>query len=155
MGIGLIATSRIHHLWIGYLTYGIGVGIGVAFTYVPMLAVVGGWFQRHRTSALGIAVSGIGAGTLIVAPSAAALIARVGWRESYVMMGVAATVLIAICGLISAPAPVHVVTGEFYVTSAIRSSKFILLYISSMLSSIAILYTFGLFAGLRARSRRE
>jgi MFS family permease len=114
MGAGLIATSRIHHLWIGYLTYGIGVGIGVAFTYIPMLAVVGGWFNRHRTSALGIAVSGIGAGTLIVAPSAAALIARVGWRESYVIMGIAAAILIAICGLISAPAPVHVITGEFY-----------------------------------------
>lgn len=138
MGFGLIATSRIHHLWIGYITYGIGVGIGVAFTYIPMLAVVGGWFNRHRTSALGIAVSGIGAGTLIVAPSAAALIAHVGWRESYVLMGLAATSLIIICAFISAPAPIHIVTGRFYVTSAIRTSKFILLYVSSMLSSIAI-----------------
>lgn len=138
MGFGLIATSRIHHLWIGYITYGIGVGIGVAFTYIPMLAVVGGWFNRHRTSALGIAVSGIGAGTLIVAPSAAALIAHVGWRESYVLMGLAATSLIIICAFISVPAPIHIVTGRFYVTSAIRTSKFILLYVSSMLSSIAI-----------------
>jgi MFS family permease len=142
MGCGLIATSRIHHLWIGYITYGIGVGIGVAFTYIPMLAVVGGWFNRHRTSALGIAVSGIGAGTLIVTPSAAALIERVGWRESYVMMGAAATILIVICALISAPAPIHSATGKFYITSAIRSSKFILLYISSMLSSIAIYVPF-------------
>jgi MFS family permease len=142
MGCGLIATSRIHHLWIGYITYGIGVGIGVAFTYIPMLAVVGGWFNRHRTSALGIAVSGIGAGTLIVTPSAAALIERVGWRESYVMMGAAATILIVICAFISAPAPIHIATGKFYVTSAIRSLKFILLYISSMLSSIAIYVPF-------------
>jgi MFS family permease len=142
MAFGLIATSFIHHLWIGYFTYGIGVGIGVAFTYIPMLSVVGGWFDRHRTSALGIAVSGIGAGTLIVTPSAAALIARVGWRESYVLMGVAATVLIIICAFISAPAPVHIAAGKFYVTSALRTSKFILLYISSMLSSIAIYVPF-------------
>jgi MFS family permease len=138
MGFGLIATSRIHHLWTGYFTYGSGIGVGVAFTYVPMLAVVGGWFDRHRTTALGIAVSGIGAGTLIVTPGAAALIAHVGWRESYVLMGIAATSLILVCAFISTPAPVHIVTGEFYVTSALRSSKFILLYISSMVSSIAI-----------------
>jgi MFS family permease len=73
-----------------------------------------------------------------VTPSAAALIARVGWRESYVIMGVAATILIIICAFISEPAPVHIATGKFYVTSALRTSKFILLYISSMLSSIAI-----------------
>jgi MFS family permease len=32
MGLGLCATSRIDHLWIAYFTYGIGVGVGVAFT---------------------------------------------------------------------------------------------------------------------------
>jgi len=142
MGIGLIATSRIHQLWTGYLTYGIGVGIGVAFTYIPMLAVVGGWFHLKRTTALGIAVSGIGAGTLIVAPAAAALIARVGWRESYVIMGLVATIMIAICAFIAAPPPVHLAPGKFYVTSALKTSKFILLYIASMLSSIAIYVPF-------------
>jgi MFS family permease len=142
MGSGLVATSYIHQLWTGYLTYGIGVGIGVAFTYIPMLAVVGGWFHRHRTAALGIAVSGIGAGTLIVAPAAAALIARVGWRESYVVMGLVATVMIVICAFIAVPAPVHEAQGKFYVTSALRTSRFFLLYISSMLSSIAIYVPF-------------
>jgi len=138
MGAGLVATACIHQLWTGYLTYGIGVGIGVAFTYIPMLAVVGGWFHRYRTAALGIAVSGIGAGTLIVAPTAAALIARVGWRESYVILGLVAALLLIICAFVAAPPPVHLVQGKFYVTSALRTSKFFLLYISSMLSSIAI-----------------
>jgi MFS family permease len=142
IGLGLISTSFINHLWMGYLTYGIGVGIGVAFTYIPMLAIVGGWFERHRTAALGIAVSGIGAGTLIVAPAAAALIARVGWRESYVIMGVAAASIIVICAFISAPPPSRLAIGRFYVTSALRSSKFILLYISSMLSTVAIYFPF-------------
>jgi len=142
IGLGLIATAFIHQLWMGYLTYGIGVGAGVAFTYIPMLAVVGGWFQRKRTAALGIAVSGIGAGTLIVAPAAAALIARVGWRESYVFMGIAAAFIIAACAFISAPPPIPLATGQFYVTSALRTSKFMLLYLSSMLSTVAIYFPF-------------
>lgn len=142
IGLGLIATAFIHQLWMGYLTYGIGVGIGVAFTYIPMLAVVGGWFQRQRTAALGIAVSGIGAGTLMVAPAAAALIARVGWRDSYIIMGIAAALIIAACAFTSAPPPIHLASGRFYVTSALRTSKFILLYLSSMLSTVAIYFPF-------------
>src|SRR5271155_5957865 len=46
MGIGLALTSVIDRLWLGYLTYGLGVGVGVACAYVPMVAVVGGWFLR-------------------------------------------------------------------------------------------------------------
>jgi MFS family permease len=53
---GLLLISRVHTLWAGHLTYGIGVGIGVACGYVPMVAVVGDWFERHRTFALGLAV---------------------------------------------------------------------------------------------------
>src|ERR1700720_3000556 len=59
MGVGLALTSMIDRLWLGYLTYGLGVGVGVACAYVPMVAVVGGWFLRRRNTALGIAVAGI------------------------------------------------------------------------------------------------
>ena len=74
MGLGLALTSMIDRLWLGYLTYGLGVGVGVACAYVPMVAVVGGWFLRRRNTALGIAVAGIGFGTVFGAPIAAALI---------------------------------------------------------------------------------
>src|SRR5450756_1344948 len=89
MSSGLLLTSRVHTLWAGYLTYGIGVGIGVACGYVPMVAVVGGRFERRRTFALGLAVAGIGTGTLVGGPLAGALISRYGWRTTYVIFGVA------------------------------------------------------------------
>src|SRR5258708_16160204 len=48
MGLGLGLTSMIDRLWFGYLTSRLGVGIGVACAYVPMVAVVGGWVIRLR-----------------------------------------------------------------------------------------------------------
>jgi MFS family permease len=97
--VGLLATSRVQSIWLGYLTYGLGVGIGVACCYVPMVAAVGGWFERRRTTALGVAVAGIGAGTLPVAPLPERLIAAHGWRRTYVLLAVGAAVLLAIAAI--------------------------------------------------------
>ena len=60
MGIGLYLTSLVQAIWVGFITYGVGVGTATACGYVPMVATVGGWFNKRRTLALGIAVSGIG-----------------------------------------------------------------------------------------------
>lgn len=141
MGAGLALTSIVDHLWVGYLTYGLGVGIGVACGYVPMLAVVGGWFTRKRSMALGIAVAGIGLGTLAMAPLAAALIEDFGWRPTYrILAVVSATVLIG-CALVArrppagAPAPI----GD---PSPIRSPAFAAMYVSGLFISLALFLVF-------------
>jgi MFS family permease len=90
LGIGLIATSWVDSIWVGYVTTGSGVarrGMCVR----PMVAVVGGWFVRQRTTALGVSVAGIGAGTLVLAPLSQALIESYGWRTAYVWMGIVGT----------------------------------------------------------------
>ena len=86
-GLGLVATSMAGSLPVALAAYGLGVGIGVACAYVPMVALVGGWFERRRTLALGVAVAGIGLGTLIVPPATAALIEAAGWRDAYLVHG--------------------------------------------------------------------
>ena len=68
------------------VAYGLGVGIGVACAYVPMVALVGGWFVERRTLALGVAVAGIGVGTLAFPPATAALIEEIGWRDAYLVL---------------------------------------------------------------------
>jgi MFS family permease len=142
IGLGLVMTSFIHHLWVGYLTYGVGVGVGIACGYVPTVAVVGGWFLRRRNTALGIAVAGIGCGTLVVAPIAAALIQRLGWRETFVVLGlVSATVLIACAFIVKRP-PVHVAMAPFRIREAIATPAFKLLYLSSLLSSMGFFTPF-------------
>lgn len=142
IGTGLILTSTIHRLWVGYLTYSVGVGVGVACGYVPTVAVVGGWFLRRRNTALGIAVAGIGCGTLAMAPIAAALIARFGWRTTDVILGICASLMLLGCAAVMKRPPVHVAPAEFRIGEALRSPAFAILYLSSMLSSMALFVPF-------------
>ncbi|CAB1074960.1 hypothetical protein D1AOALGA4SA_2780 [Olavius algarvensis Delta 1 endosymbiont] len=105
MGLGLYLTSLAGSLWVGYVTYGLGVGVGVACGYVPMLAVVGAWFEKRRTAALGVAVTGVGLGTLVVAPLAAALINQYGWRQTYAIFGISSAVGLIGCGFLTPRPP--------------------------------------------------
>lgn len=142
MGLGLILTSMIDRLWIGYFTYGIGVGVGVACAYVPMVAVVGGWFLRRRNTALGIAVAGIGFGTVCGAPIAAALIAPFGWRATYIVFAIATTAILLGCAYVAERPPVHVTPSRIRLADAIRTPAFRFLYGSSVLISMALFVPF-------------
>ena len=57
--------------------------MGIGLAYVPSVAAVQHWFTHHRVLAGGIAVSGIGAGNLLVPPLAAWWIELWGWRGAY------------------------------------------------------------------------
>ncbi|GBD24557.1 Oxalate:formate antiporter [bacterium HR29] len=90
---GLLVASRAQAVWQVYLSYSLFVGSGVAACYVPSIAAVQRWFVRRRAFASGIAVSGIGLGTIVVPPISSALIDAYGWRTAMVLTGIAAGVL--------------------------------------------------------------
>ena len=142
MGIGLLLTAQIHLLWLGFLTYSLGVGIGIACAYVPMVAVVGGWFLSRRNTALGIAVAGIGFGTVLGAPLAAWLVARYGWRMTDVIFGVGATAILLACAGAAERPPVHVTPSKTNLLDAVRTPAFRLLYGSAVLNSISLFVPF-------------
>jgi MFS family permease len=93
IGLGLCAASLARTLGEVYWAYGLGVGLGVGCSYVPALGAVQRWFAKHRGFASGIAVSGIGIGTLVMPPLAALLISTLGWRHAYLSLGVVAAVV--------------------------------------------------------------
>ena len=99
LGLGLFLTSLVNNVLLGYLTYGVGVGIGVGCAYVPMIATVGGWFERDRTKAMGVAVAGIGMGTLVGAPLAKYLVTSYGWRTAFVVLGMGSAALLALASI--------------------------------------------------------
>jgi predicted MFS family arabinose efflux permease len=62
-----------------------------------MVAVVGGWFREQRALAVGLAVAGIGVGTMVMSPLSAALIERFGWRDTYVALGIGGAAVLLLC----------------------------------------------------------
>jgi OFA family oxalate/formate antiporter-like MFS transporter len=93
VGIGLALASVARSLTEVYAAYGLGVGLGVGCAYVPALGAVQRWFTRRRGFASGLAVSGIGVGTLAMPSLASFLIAALGWREAYLVLGGLAAVV--------------------------------------------------------------
>lgn len=143
MGVGLLLTSRVDSIVVGYATYGVGVGVGVACGYVPMVAVVGGWFERKRSTALGIAVAGVGLGTVVAAPLAASLIERHGWRTGYVVLAVASTALLVVAAVLAERPPVPVASPTaLSLRQALRTPAFASLYGSAVLLSLALFQVF-------------
>src|SRR3981081_1202593 len=92
-GIGLASASMARSLAEVYAAYGLGVGLGVGCSYVPALGAVQRWFVRRRGFASGLAVSGIGIGTLVMPPLASLLIELLGWRGAYLALGALAATL--------------------------------------------------------------
>jgi MFS family permease len=105
MGVGLLLTSVIHSLWLGYATYGLGVGVAVACSYVPMVAQVSAWFDRYRAAALGLASAGIGLGTLVGPPATARMIEAYGWRPTFRILAVAGAGALALATAMASRAP--------------------------------------------------
>jgi len=96
MATGLALTAIAPNIWVAYATYGLGVGGAAASVYVPALTAIGGWFERQRTAALGVAASGIAVGTLAVSPLSAALADAAGVRAMYAFYAVA-TLFVLLC----------------------------------------------------------
>jgi MFS family permease len=138
MGGGLLLTAAAERIWVGYLTYGIGVGIGAACAYVPTMASVGGWFVTRRNAALGIAAAGTGCGMLVVPPVAAAVIGDHGWRAAYGAIGVGATLLLMVCAALVARPPAPQVAARRPLGPVVRSFPFLMLYLSWVLATTAL-----------------
>jgi MFS family permease len=92
-GLGLAAASLARSLPEVYAAYGLGVGLGVGCAYVPAIGAVQRWFVRRRGFASGLAVSGIGVGTLAMPPLASLLIEMLGWRGAYLALGALAAIV--------------------------------------------------------------
>lgn len=140
LAAGLLLTTVVPNIVLGYATYGIGVGLAVACGYVPMVSTVGGWFERQRAAALGVAVAGIGLGTLFGSPLAAALIDATSWRTTFVVFAVVGAALLVLASLVAQPGPAASSGARLRpIGELLRIRTFTLLYGASLLM------TFGLF----------
>jgi MFS transporter, OFA family, oxalate/formate antiporter len=157
-GLGLMAASAAHSLGEVYAGYGLGVGLGVGCAYVPAIGAVQRWFVRRRGFASGLAVSGIGVGTLVMPPLASLLIETLGWRGAYLTLG---TIAIAVGGGLALllendprdrglgpdgdPPPSGVQPARPQgagLSEAIRSRRFVSLYAACLICSFGVFVPF-------------
>lgn len=142
LGAGLLATSWVHHLWLGYVTYGLGIGVAVACCYVPMVSQVSGWFDRRRAIALGVAVSGIGLGTLIGPPVAAQLIDAMGWRATYRLFAAIGTVTLLAVAVVCRRAPAATGAAALPLRRLFAIATFRRLYGAGLLMGLSLFVPF-------------
>uniref|UniRef100_A0A8C7D520 Monocarboxylate transporter 12 n=1 Tax=Oncorhynchus kisutch TaxID=8019 RepID=A0A8C7D520_ONCKI len=100
--IGLVLSSFATSLEYLYLTLGVLTGIGFALCYTPAIAMVGSYFCERKALAYGIAMSGSGIGTFILAPAVQILIEHYSWRGALLILG-GVVANLCVCGALLRP----------------------------------------------------
>ena len=105
IGASQLLLSRVESLWQLYLLYGLLLGgFGNGAFLVPLMTNAGSFFTRNRGLALGVVMAGQSLGGAVIPVVVRSLIAEVGWRETYLVLGVAASlILIPVSLLIRTP----------------------------------------------------
>jgi MFS family permease len=101
LAAGSIASAYVQHLWHLYLTAGVLMAVGAGGAALSTgSALVARWFERHRGMAMGLAAGGMSAGQLIVIPLATVLTVWLGWRASFLWLGLGLLVLVVPLGAV-------------------------------------------------------
>jgi MFS family permease len=86
--LGVAGVYLVHEVWQLYIFYILG-GIGGGFGgYIACTTVINNWFIKKRSLALGIFIASTGLGGFIFPPLTTSLISAIGWRETWLLLGV-------------------------------------------------------------------
>jgi len=86
-GLGFLLLTTVTEPWQFYLYYGLVLSAGIAgIEAVPTMTAVEAWFDRGKSTALGVATTGMGMGGVVMAPLAGWLISRYDWQITFVFM---------------------------------------------------------------------
>ena len=154
-GLGAFLLRTVAEPWQFYLYYGFVLSVGVAgIGVVSNMTAVEAWFDQNKSTALGIASTGVGAGGVVIPLLVGWLISRYDWQTACACMA-------AILVLVGIPVSAIVMKtpwerklrpdqaqqqglkiGDAAIGQALRQKSFWLISISAMLWLFA--YTIGL-----------
>jgi len=103
-GAAFVLVSQVVSLWQLYLFVGVLGGVGTSSFYLLSAATIARWFPDGRGLALSLVLIGFNLGYVSAGPLAAWLIAELGWRTAYAVLGGGAA-LIAMIGAVSVRLP--------------------------------------------------
>ena len=106
---GFFLTSRLSgNVAMLYVSYGVLAGLGIGLAYNTIITTVNAWFPDKKGTCSGALMMGFGISALVVGKAADALfkISSVGWRTTFLILGIALGVVLVVAGLIlKLPAP--------------------------------------------------
>ncbi|MDB5872440.1 MAG: major facilitator transporter [Ramlibacter sp.] len=89
LGAGFIAAGLAPNLWLFCAAQGLLIGLlGTSATFAPLVADTSQWFDRRRGIALAICMSGNYMAGAVWPPVMQHFIDTVGWRQTYIGMGI-------------------------------------------------------------------
>lgn len=92
VGLGFLLMSRINSLWEFYGSF-LVIAMGMSFAvFIVISTTVANWFEKKRSRAITLVVSGFGISGTIV-PLMALAVSDFGWRETLVIVGITAWVI--------------------------------------------------------------
>lgn len=84
-----------------YITYGVLAGLGIGIAYNVVIATVSSWFPDKKGLCSGCLMMGFGASALILGNLADVMFrSTLGWRTTYIILGVSILVVLAVAGII-------------------------------------------------------
>ena len=123
LGAGFIAAGLAPGLWTFCLVQGLLIGLlGTSATFAPLVSDTSQWFDRRRGTALAICMSGNYLAGALWPPVMQHFIDAVGWRQTYIGMGVFCLVAILPLAWFLRPRPPVLVTAPVagVATAALR-----------------------------------
>lgn len=105
MLIGFIIASRTNSLMTLYLSYGVLCGFGTGIGYNVILSTVVKWYPDKTGFCSGVLLMGLGIGGMLLGAQVTHLINTVGWRNTFMLLGIVFSLIIAIGSLIISNPP--------------------------------------------------
>lgn len=100
LGCGYLLMSQLQSAWQLYLFFGLVAGIGLSSIDVIPLTTAARWFPLRRGTMSGVVKAGTGAGQLVMPLIAGLCITQIGWRHSFIVMGLISLFFIIGAGLL-------------------------------------------------------
>jgi MFS family permease len=92
VGLGFFLMSRVNSLWGFYGSFMV-IAVGMSFAaFIVIFATIANWFDKKRSRAMTLVVTGFGASGLLV-PLVSYAVGGLGWRETLVIVAVVAWVI--------------------------------------------------------------
>lgn len=105
MGLSVLLASQADQLWQFYAIFFVGSFIGGGSLFAPMIANTSRWFKTGVGLAIGIVSGGQALGQGLVPYFGGMAISAIGWRGTFLWMGVLMLVILPLLALLIRPPP--------------------------------------------------